>query len=310
MLRATQLVLLIIALISFPEPLFAQHRVLVQGKGRLAVIEPDGKISWEMPWGAIHDIHLLPSGNLLILEGRAGVAEIHMKSKSVVWRYNSATTNAKPDQKVEVHACQPLAEDRVMIAESGRVRIIEVDRDGKILLETPLTVEHPNAHSDTRLVRKIPSGHYLVAHEADGKVRTYEPSSGKVVWEYQIPMFGKEPIAGHGPDAFGNKLFAVLRLANGNTLIATGNGHSVLEVTPDKKIVWELHQDDLPGIRLAWVTTLEVLDNGHYLIGNCHAGPGQPQLIELNPKSKQVVWRLDRYDDFGNDVSNTLRLPF
>jgi len=32
----------------------------------------------------------------------------------------------------EVHACQPLPEGRVMIAESGPMRIIEVDRQGKI----------------------------------------------------------------------------------------------------------------------------------------------------------------------------------
>ena len=47
-----------------------------------------------------------------------------------------------------------------------------------------------------------------------------------------------------------------MRLVNGNTLIATGNGHSVLEVTPEKEIIWQINQNDLPGITLAWVTTL------------------------------------------------------
>src|SRR5690606_30916685 len=96
-----------------------------------------------------------------------------------------------------------------------------------------------------------------------------------------------------------------VRLSNGNTLIGGGNGHCVLEVTPDKEIVWQLHQDDLPNIRLAWVTTLEVLPNGNYVIGNCHAGPGNPLLIELEPKSKKVVWTFDQYDRFGNSVSNS-----
>ena len=93
---------------------------------------------------------------------------------------------------------------------------------------------------------------------------------------------------------------------NGNTLIGTGNGHSVLEVTPEKEIVWQLHQNDLPGIIFAWVTTLEVLPNGNYVVGNCHAGPGQPLLVELNPETKKVVWTFDRFDDFGNSVSNSL----
>ena len=64
-------------------------------------------------------------------------------------------------------------------------------------------------------------------------------------------------------------------------------------------------QNDLPGIRLAWVTTLEVLPNGNYVIGNCHAGPGQPLLVEIDPRTRKVVWTLDRFADFGNSVSNS-----
>jgi hypothetical protein len=88
-------------------------------------------------------------------------------------------------------------------------------------------------------------------------------------------------------------------------LISTGNGHGVIEVTPLKQIVWKIQQRDLPNITLAWVTTLEVLPNGHYVIGNCHAGPGQPLLIELDPKTKQVVWTFDQFDTYGNSVSNS-----
>lgn len=285
----------------------AQHRVLLQGKDRLAVIERDGSISWEMPWGGIHDLHLLPNGNYLVLEGAAGVAEIDPDSRTAVWRYNAAK-QGDSGRRVEVHACQPLPGGNVMIAESGRARIIEVDREGKLLKEVPLTVESPDPHSDTRLARKLDNGNYLVAHEADGKVREYDGDSGDVVWEYAVPMFGKEPRGGHGPEAFGNRLFAAVRLENGNTLIATGNGHSVLEVTPQKKIVWQLHQNELESIRLAWVTTLEVLENGNLVIGNCHAGPDQPLLVEIEPKTKRVVWTLDRHQDFGNDVSNSLLL--
>ncbi len=187
-----------------------------------------------------------------------------------------------------------------MIAESGVARIIEVDRNGRLLKEIPLVVDHPSTHSDTRLVRSTGSGTYLVAHESDGKVREYDRESGRVVWEYEVPMFGKQAKNGHGPEAFGNRLFTALRLTSGNTLIATGNGHSVLEVTPEKEIVWQIHQDDLPGIRLAWVTTLEVLPNGNRVIGNCHAGPGQPLLIEieseiergsLDARSSRGLWQ-------------------
>jgi hypothetical protein len=82
----------------------------------------------------------------------------------------------------------------------------------------------------------------------------------------------------------------------------------VLEVTPANEVVWSLTQDELPGIRLAWVTTLEVLPNGHYVIGNCHAGPGQPLLVEIDPRTKEVVWTFDEFETYGNSVSNTLLL--
>ena len=90
--------------------------------------------------------------------------------------------------------------------------------------------------------------------------------------------------------------------------MSTGNGHGVIEVTPEKEIVWRLQQDDLPGIRLAWVTTLDVLPNGNYVIGNCHAGPGNPLLVEIEPESRQVVWQLDEFEAFGNSVSNSVLL--
>jgi len=285
----------------------AQHRVLLQGKDRLAVVESDGSVSWEMPWGGIHDLHLLPNGNVLTRQGSSAVVEIDRDQKSVVWKYDASQNPANAGKKIEVHAFQPLPDGDVMIAESGSARIIEVNRDGEVVKAVPLVVDHPNPHSDTRLARKLDNGHYLVAHEADGVVREYD-DSGQVVWEYEVPMFGQTSAGGHGPDAFGNRLFSALRLENGNTLIGTGNGHSVLEVTPDKQIVWELHQNDLPGIRLAWVTTLEVLPGGNLVIGNCHAGPGQPLLVEVDRSTKEVVWTFDRFDDFGNNVSNSLLL--
>lgn len=282
----------------------AGQPVVLHGNDRLVRLDADGKIVWEMPWGGIHDLYVLANGHLLVQQGAAKIAEIDPATKTVVWSYDSAQENGNAGKAVEVHAFQPLPDGGLMIAESGPARIIEIDRTGKLLKSIPLKVEHPHPHTDTRLARKLESGHYLICHEGDGTVREYA-ADGKLAWEYVVPMFGQPEKPGHGPEAFGNKCFAAVRLANGNTLIATGNGHSVLEVTPEKKIVWEIHQRDLPGITLAWVTTLEVLPNGHYVIGNCHAGPGQPLLIELDPKTKRVVWKLDRFEDFGNNVSNS-----
>lgn len=300
------LTLVLIGLVMTQRPhTYAAHPVVLQGNGKLVKLAADGSTEWDMPWQGIHDIHVLPSGNLMVQQGASTVVEIDHRSKQVVWSYDAAKRGGNAGKKVEVHGFQPLGNGQVMIAETGSQRIIEVDREGNITKQIPLVVNNPHPHTDTRLARKLSNGNYLVAHEGDGTVREYDGQSGNVVWQYQVPMFGKPAAGGHGLDAWGNKVFAALRLPNGNTLLSTGNGHSVLEVTPDQEIVWQLHQDDLAPIRLGWVTTLEVLPSGNYVVGNCHAGRGQPLLIEIEPKTKQVVWTLDRFDDFGNDVSNS-----
>ena len=266
---------------------------------RLAIVAPDGSLEWEIKVGAIHDASLLPNGNILFQQGWTKVVEV-TPDKKTVWEYDSAKSNGNDGKRVEVHAFQRLDDGLTMIAESGVARIIEVDTMGRIHRELKLKVNNPNPHSDTRLVRKIANGNYLVAHESDGVVREYD-AAGKVVWEYEVPLFGKPRKGGHGPEAFGNSVFSASRLANGNTLIGTGNGHSVLEVTPRKEIVWKIEQNDLPGITLAWVTRVERLPNGNTRLGNCHAGPQNPQFIEITPDRK-VVWTFKDWTNFGNSM--------
>jgi hypothetical protein len=274
-----------------------QHRLLVANTGRVAIVAPDGTLERDVKSAGLHDASLLPNGNLLYQSSWTKVTELDPQGK-VVWEYDSATSNGNTGIPMEVHACQRLEDGLTMISESGVGRIIEVDREGKLVHEIKLVRDRPSKHSDTRLVRRTPAGTYLVAHENDGKVREYA-RDGKVVWEFEVPLFGKKPAGGHGPEAFGNHLFSVIRTANGNTLIGTGNGHSVLEVNPKGEIVWKIEQDDLPGIKLAWVTRVERLPNGNTRFGNCHAGPKMPLSIEVDP-SKKVVWSYSDFARFGN----------
>ncbi len=268
-------------------------------KRLLAIVEPDGRISWRQPVGPIHDLHVLDNGHVLFQKDFKRIVEMAPDGR-VVWSYDASQANGNAGKPVEVHAFQRLADGRTMIAESGPARIIEVDAQGRVQHELKLKVNHPHPHRDTRLARKLPGGNYLVCHEGDGAVREYRPT-GEVAWEYDVPLFGKPRRGGHGVDAWGNQVYGALRLPSGNTLIATGNGHSVIEVTPSKEIVWHLKQDELPGIRLAWVTTLQVLSNGHIVIGNCHAGPGNPQVIEID-RAKRVVWRFRDFERFGDSL--------
>ena len=66
--------------------------------------------------------------------------------------------------------------------------------------------------------------------------------------------------------------------------------------------MWSIDQKELPGITLAWVTTLHVLPNGNLIVGNCHAGPDNPQLFEVT-REKKVVWKFTDFKTFGNNTA-------
>ncbi|MFO0852341.1 MAG: PQQ-binding-like beta-propeller repeat protein [Gemmataceae bacterium] len=290
--------LLLAAVAADPHP---GHRVLAADRstGKVAIISRDGKVEWEFPnKHDVHDLHLLPNGNVLTHTSHTTVVEIS-PDKQIVWKYEAKPV--KPGGKVEVHAFQRLPDGNTMVAESGNTRIVEVDKSGSVVKVVPLTVKNPHPHRDTRMVRKLATGGYLVCHEGDGCVREYD-SAGKVVWEYALQLGDRKRAGGHGPEAYGVEVFGAIRLPNGNTLIAGGNNHRVLEVTPDKKVVWSVDQKELPGVTLAWVTTLHALPNGNVVIGNCHAGPGQPQLVEVT-RDKKVVWTFTDWKNFGDNLA-------
>lgn len=249
----------------------------------LAMVNEKGGIDWQLPIRNIHDAAILPNGNILYQTDWTDVVEMTPDQK-VVWKYD-ARTNGNEGKKVEVHAFQRLPNGLTMIAESGPARIIEVDSSGKVQKQVPLKVDHPNPHTDTRLVRKLDNGNYLVAHEgANQVVREYD-GQGKIVWEYKT----------------GTKVYSAGRLKNGNTLIGTGDGHRVIEVSPEGKIVWSVEEKELPGITLAWVTMVERLSNANTLIVNCHGGENNPQIIEVDA-NKKVVWSFKDFKRFGNSL--------
>ena len=261
-----------------------------------------GKVEWEFANKAeTHDIQLLPNGNVLLPMPKSVIAEVNREGK-VVWQYE-CKPKAGYTGRIEVHAFQQLPDGNVMIAESGNRRIIEVNREGKMVREVPLTVENPNPHRDTRMARKLESGNYLVCHEGDGKIREYDPT-GKVVWTYQMDLGGRPKAPGHGVEGHGVEVYGAIRLPNGNTLIAGGNNNRVLEVNPKGEIVWKIEHNELPGIQLAWVTTLHALPNGNIIVGNCHAGPNNPQLFEVT-RDKKVVWKFNDFKTFGNGLATS-----
>jgi hypothetical protein len=173
----------------------------------------------------------------------------------------------------EVNTVQPLGGGRVLLTEAGdRPRILEVDRDGKVLVEVPIRAQTKDHHLQTRMTRKLGSGNYLVPQLLDRVVREYDPK-GKVVWEVKTP---------HMP-------FTAIRLPDGNTLIGCTLGNLVIEVDKGGKEVWRLSNDDLPGKPINDACGVQRLANGNTVVTSHHATAGQLKLLEVT-REKKLVW--------------------
>lgn len=270
----------------------AENLILVgasYGKNVIAICDEKGEVLWSFKTGGPknghtghHDIQLLPNGNILYHDSWTKTSEITL-GKQIVWTYDSANMNGNKG-RVDVHAFKRLPNGNTVIVESGVGRIIEVDKEGKLVHSFPLKKGGP---SSTRLMRMTDNDTYLVCAENPGIVIEYD-RDGKILWEYLVK----------------SRIYGAIRLKNGNTLIATGNGKSVIEVTPDKKVVWEI-KGKVPetNIGLGWMTCLQELPDGKYVIGNCHAGDKNPQVFTIDPKTKKVTWQFDQWELVGNGLA-------
>ena len=283
-----------ICFFSFANLLYAQSDRLVlvsasYGKNILAITEANGDVIWshktsgpEKGHAGHHDVHMLPNGNILFHETWQDVKEMTL-GKKIVMDYDCANSNGNQGKRVNVHAFSRLANGNTQIVESGVGRVIDVDGSGKLIRSFALK---PGGTSSTRWARATPQGTLLVCSEQPGVVTEYD-QDGNVVWDYLIKT----------------RVYGAIRLKNGNTLIASGSGNSVVEVTPDKKVVWEI-KGKVPGtdIELKWMTCLQEMGNGNFMVGNCHAGPDNPQIFEIT-RDQKVVWEFNEFDLVGNGLA-------
>lgn len=253
----------------------AQHSMLYVGEGynQMFVVHK-GKVAWTFstgPKGEFDDAWMLSNGNILF--SRSGyVAEVTPK-KEIIWRYDAPTNT-------EIHCCQPIGLDKVLLIENGlpprlkivntKTKAIEVEHD----LPAKSVDDRKTVHGQFRRVRYTGQGTYLVPFLNMGKVVEYDKNF-KELWSYEI----KSPWAAirlkngntlitdesekltREVNAKGETVWEIkledlpaeyripnsqtcTRLANGNTLLcsrgANGSAPQLVEVTPDKKVVWVL----------------------------------------------------------------------
>jgi hypothetical protein len=166
-----------------------------------------------------------------------------------------------------------------MLTEAGpKPRLLEVDSNGKILLEVPLQAQTKDLHLQTRMARKLANGNYLVPQLLDKVVREYTPA-GKIVWEARTP---DDP-----PECWP---FTAIRLENGNTLVTCTHANQVIEFDPAGKIAWRLTNADLPRPLLKDPCGAQRLPNGNTVVTSYGQNtPGEVKLLEVT-REKKLVW--------------------
>ncbi|MGD0480159.1 MAG: hypothetical protein ABSA42_08315 [Terracidiphilus sp.] len=268
----------------------AQHPMLYIGEGYNKMFLVDkGKVVWTYSTGSgneFDDVWMLSNGNILFTRMQY-IAEI-TPDKKVVWRYDAP-------KGTEIHACQPMDKDRVLFMINGippKLMVINT-RSSRIEVEQVMPFPSPSmrrVHGQFRRVRYTAQGTYLVPFLSMDKVVEYDKDFNEV-WSYNIPkpwaairlkngntlitdeadvetrevnpngetVWSIKPTDLPEPYRYGNAQSAT-RLENGNTIICsrggTNQGPQLVEVTPDKKVVWVL-QD---WVNFGPATAVQILD--------------------------------------------------
>jgi hypothetical protein len=241
------------------------------GLGKILILNADNTVAWEYAdRREASDVYLLENGNVLH-STKDGFQEIKPdykagKGAKVLW-------SVKAPKGHECHACQPIGKDRYLVGYSSKTRsyMAEVDSKGKEY--KVIEVEgQKGKHSSFRQVRKTAQGTYLTSQQCrGGKAREYS-AEGKLMRTFP---------SGH---------FSAWRLKNGNTLLGCGDEHRLIEVDKDNKIVWELKQGDLPGVKFGFIAAVWVLKNGNVLLTNWggHGGSTGGAILEVTRDKKLV----------------------
>lgn len=247
-------------------------------KETIQTIDEDGATEREYPVkNRCTDVWKLEDGSILYAEFENQTVKMMSAGNETVLEYKAET---------EIHTCQPLPDGTIVvgICHEHKPRIVELSLDGQIRKEVPLQASG-KVHHQIQKVRKLNSGNYLVCQTQQGVVREYD-ETGKIVWEFELKD---------------SNPWCAVRLKNGNTLIGTGyyakKPTEVIEVSPEKKIVWTLENSDLPEHFNMTRTIIDIqrLSNGNTAVFNflfSNRGEKGVDVFEITPQ-KKVVWEFD-----------------
>lgn len=254
-----------------------RHSFFVAGPTFTGILGENGEELWNSGKAAARDGFVLSNGNVLIAWSDE-VREL-TRDHQVVFYYKLSAENK------EIGTVERLENGHTLITELGsKPRLMEVAKDGRIVLQFPLQPETDNAHMQTRMARKMKSGNYLVPHLLAFAVKEYSPQ-GEVqkVFPTDLDALGGRPAE--------NWPFTAIRLENGHTLVNLTHGNKTVEFDAEGHVAWKVGNDDFPDLKpFDDPCGGQRLPNGNTVIASYHASGTAIKVFEVTP-DKKIVWK-------------------
>ncbi len=253
-----------------------RHSFFIAGPTFTGIIGEDDAEIWNAGTPAARDGFVLPNGNVLI--AWSGEVKELTPDHETVFHYSKSPHNS------EIGTVQRLENGRTLITELGqKPRLLEVNADGTIAVTVPLLPETDNAHMQTRMARKLPSGNYLVPHLLAFKVKEYAPD-GKVVREFSTD---DAELGGRSAE---NWPFTAIRLPDHHTLVNLTHGNKTVELDESGQVIWKISNDDFPDDKpFADPCGGQRLPNGNTVIAS-YGSQGPIKVFEVT-RDKRLVWK-------------------
>lgn len=182
-------------------------------------------------------------------------------------------------------------QSRLIVSGQSPPQAIVMSLDGTIQKELPIPAKYQHHHGQLGNVYAVGNNHFLAQLWGEGTVLEVD-GRGKEVWRYQVPKFG----SGRYP---AGTVQDVLRLDNGNTMIACGTQARLLEVDRSGRIVWEFDGKANPELNFTNACGLQRLRDGSIFVTNFLRGnSGSGAHAFLLSKERAITWTFSDHKNF------------
>lgn len=173
----------------------------------------------------------------------------------------------------------------ILVSGQAPPQVVFMNLRGEIARRLPIPARYTSYHGQLGNVYDVGNGRYLAQLWGDGAALEID-DNGKETWRFDVPRHGSGPY----PQT---TVQDVLRLKNGNTLIACGTQARLLEVDPAGKIVWQFTRDDRPELNFTNACNLQLLKDGSILVTNFLRGStGRGAHAFILSDSREITWTL------------------